>query len=219
MEIEIRKCSKIIGKATVLDEVEMKMKSGKIYGIKGKNGSGKTMLLRAVCGLILPTSGEILIDGEVLGKDISFPRSIGALIETPGFIAGYSGKKNLEVIAGIQNNVSGEEINQVMENVGVDWTDRKKYKKYSLGMKQKLGIAAAVMGEPELIILDEPTNALDEDSVKKLKEIMTDLKNKGALILFTCHDTEELYYLSDEVYYMENGRLKERAGGVYETEK
>jgi len=208
MYIEVENLTKVISKNTVLNNINIKMEQGKIYGLKGKNGSGKTMLMRAICGLIIPTEGKVIIDGKVLGKDISFPESIGALIESPGFISNYSGYKNLKILAEIQGKIGEEKIKQTISLVGLDPEDKKKFKKYSLGMKQKLGIAAAIMEEPKIIILDEPTNALDETSIKNLGEILRDLRDRGALIVISCHDSEELNYLSDEIFFIENGEIK-----------
>lgn len=224
MEIEVRNLTKIISGNLILDNINIKMTRGKIYGLKGKNGSGKTMLMRAICGLILPTEGEVIIDGQVLGKDISFPNSLGALIESPGFIANYSGFKNLKILSEIQDKIDDNKINEVLAMVGLDPKEKKKFKKYSLGMKQKLGIAAAIMEEPEIIILDEPTNALDESSVISLRKTLQKYRDAGALIIISCHDSEELEFLSDEIFFMENGRLKpynkrQKEGDSYEEEK
>ena len=209
MYLEIQNLSKTISKNPILRNITMGMERGKIYGLRGKNGSGKTMLMRAICGLILPTEGSVSIDGEVLGKDISFPRSIGALIENPGFIANYSGLKNLQILAAIQNHIGQKDIEAIMEQLGLDSADPKKFKKYSLGMKQKLGIAAAVMENPDLIILDEPINALDEKSVEIVKQLLLNHKERGALIIISCHDREELEFLSDEVFCMEDGQIRD----------
>jgi len=208
MYIEVENLTKIISKNTVLSNINIKMEQGKIYGLKGKNGSGKTMLMRAICGLMIPTEGRVIIDGKVLGKELSFPESIGALIESPGFISNYSGYKNLKILADIQGKISEEKIKQTISLVGLDPEDKKKFKKYSLGMKQKLGIAAAIMEDAKIIVLDEPTNALDENSIKNLGEILRDLRDKGALIIISCHDSEELSYLSDEIFFIENGEMK-----------
>ncbi len=209
MYLQIQNYTKEINGQTVLSDVNLSMEKGKIYGIKGKNGSGKTMLMRAVCGLIRSTKGRVVIDGQEIGKDISFPPSVGALIENPGFIMGYTGYENLMALAKIKNIIGEEEVIQVMERVGLSVEKDKKFRKYSLGMKQKLGIAAAVMEKPDLIILDEPTNALDETSIELLRGILQEQKERGALILLSCHDTEELKLLSDEVIQMNNGRVVE----------
>ena len=207
MYLQIKNICKNIGSAEILKHIDLEMEPGKIYGLRGKNGSGKTMLMRTICGLILPTEGEVIINGETLGKDISFPRSIGALIENPGFIADYSGMKNLEVLASIQNRIGKEEIAAGMEELGLDPNDKKKFKKYSLGMKQKLGIVAAVMENPDIIVLDEPLNALDEKTVNTVKEILLRHKERGALIIISCHDREELEFLSDEIFVIEAGEI------------
>lgn len=209
MQIKVENVTKKIGQATVLDQISMELESGMIYGLKGKNGSGKTMLMRMICGLILPTQGRIMIDGKTLGKDFSFPPNAGALIEAPGFLGRYSGFDNLKMLTDIQQKADDDAIAEALRKVGLDTEEKKKYKKYSLGMKQKLGIAAAIVEDPELIVLDEPTNALDEGSVERLRKILLEFKEKGALILLSSHDTEELKYLSDVIFHMENGHLKE----------
>lgn len=207
MFIEITGLTKQIKKATVLDDINLRLEDGKIYGLKGKNGSGKTMLMRAVCGLILPTKGTININGDILGKDISFPKSIGALIENPAFIPGFTGFKNLQILASIQNKINGAQIEEALSTVGLDPKDKRKYRKYSLGMKQRLGIAAAIMEKPDIIILDEPINALDEKGVVLVRKILQDARERGALVLIACHDKEELEALSDEIFVMENGKI------------
>ena len=209
MKIEVENYTKIIKGVTILDNVSITFESGQCYGLKGKNGSGKTMLMRAVCGLIHPTKGHVSINGEILGKDISFPRSVGVLIENPAFIANYTGLKNLELLASIKNEVGTEEIRKTIEAVGLEPDDKRKYRKYSLGMKQKLGIAAAFMEKPDIIILDEPINAIDENGVKKVKGLIAEAKDRGAIIITACHDAEELEELSDEIICIAEGRITE----------
>ena len=209
MYVEIEALTKIIDKNKVLDDVSLAMDKGKIYGIKGKNGSGKTMLLRAICGLIKPTEGLVRVSGKQIGKDVTFPDSVGVLIENPGFIPSLSGYDNLKMLADIKGLIGKEEIEAVMEKVGLEKSCvKKKYKTYSLGMKQKLGIAAAIMESPELILLDEPTNALDEESVRKLLDILKEEKKRGACIILASHDMEELTLLSDIIFIMEEGRVR-----------
>ena len=203
--VQIKNYTKIIKKKTILDNVTLKFESGKIYGLKGINGSGKTMLLRAICGLIYPTSGSIIINNEILGKDISFPRSIGALIESPAFLPNFTGLENLKMLAAMKNVVTEQDICSVIDAVGLVHSDKKVFRKYSLGMKQKLGIAAALMEHPDIIILDEPFNALDEKSVKIVKELILNEKKRGALVILACHDSASLYELSDIVYEIEEG--------------
>lgn len=207
MLIEINNLSKEIGNDLVLKNINMRLESGSVYGIKGKNGSGKTMLMRAICGLIFPTQGCVVIDGKELGKELSFPESVGALLENPGFINEYSGVKNLKILAEIQNKVGEKEIHDALVKVGLDPAEKKKFKKYSLGMKQKLGIAGAIFENPDLVILDEPTNALDEKSIGLLKTIIKELRERHALVIISCHDTEELKEISDIMYTMENGSI------------
>ena len=191
MIIKITNVSKTIRGAKILDNINLELASGKVYGLKGKNGSGKTMLMRAICGLIR-TEGTIEIDGKILGKDMSFPESIGVLIENPAFINNYTGFKNLKVLASIQNRIGDEDIRKALRQVQLDPDDKRTYRKYSLGMKQKLGIAAAFMENPDIIILDEPINALDEAAAKQIHEILDEQKKRGALIIIACHDKEDL---------------------------
>ena len=206
--IEINDLVKDIKGKRIIDHVSLRLESGKITGLKGVNGSGKTMLMRLVSGLITPTSGSITINGKQLGKDLTFPESVGILIENPAFLDTYSGFDNLKLLASIQNRIGEEEIRAILDKVGLDPQDKKKYRKYSLGMKQRLGIAAAVMENPDIIILDEPTNALDSDGVEMLKEILHEQRERGALLLISCHDLATLKELSDEMYLMESGALR-----------
>lgn len=207
MYIELRHVTKSIKGRVVLNDINCRFESGYIYGLKGKNGSGKTMLMRAVCGLIKIHEGEVDIDGKILGKDISFPESIGALIENPAFIDSYTGFKNLQVLASIQHRISDEEIRSILDEVGLEPDDKRTYRKYSLGMKQRLGIAAAVMENPDIIILDEPINALDETGGKMVRDLLKKHKERGAVIIIACHDTEELEFLSDRIMIINEGRM------------
>jgi len=207
MHIEFHNITKVIKGSVILDDISVKFESGKVYGLKGKNGSGKTMLMRAICGFILPTSGTIEINSEILGKDITFPRSIGALIENPAFINSDTGFQNLKALASIQNNIGKQQIRETMESIGLNPDDMRKYRKYSLGMKQKLGIACAVMENPDIILLDEPINAIDESGVKQVQKLIQQAKKRGALILIACHDKEELEFLSDEIFEIESGKI------------
>jgi ABC-2 type transport system ATP-binding protein len=212
MVIKLTDVSKTIKGTKVLNNINLEFTSGKVYGLKGKNGSGKTMLMRSICGLIR-TDGSIEIDGKILGKDISFPESIGVLIENPAFISNYTGFKNLKVLASIQNRIGDEDIRKALSQVQLDPDDKRTYRKYSLGMKQKLGIAAAFMENPDIIILDEPINALDEAAAKQVHEILDEQKNRGALIIIACHDKEELEMLSDEIIEISEGTVNSGLGG------
>lgn len=193
--------------AEVLKNINLTLESGKVIGLKGKNGSGKTMLMRAISGLILPTSGKVYINDKELGRHISFPPSIGILIENPSFISNYTGFKNLKILASIQNRISDDEIRDAIRKVGLDPDDKRTFKKHSLGMKQRLGIAAAIMERPDIVILDEPINALDEAGAGLIKGLLDELKANGSLIIIACHDTEELNYLSDEIYEIYDGEI------------
>ena len=207
MRVEVKDYVKTIGKATVLDHVSYTFESGKIYGLRGKNGSGKTMLMRLISGLIRPTKGQILIDGEVVSKDIPFPRSLGVLIEGPAVLDDYSAMDNLKLIAYPKGKVTEDEIRAVLSEVRLDPKSRKKYKKFSLGMKQRLGIAAAVMEHPDLILLDEPTNALDESGVDMLGDIVKKEKERGAVLIVSSHDRDILEDISDEIYDLDQGEI------------
>lgn len=205
MKIKIENLSKTIKKTTVLSSINVSFESGKIYGLAGRNGSGKTMLMRTICGLIMPSEGKIYFDDKEMHRDFSFPPSVGTLIEYPSFIDSYTGFKNLQIISRIKNLISDEEIRKALESVDLNPEDKKSFKKYSLGMKQKLGIACAIMEKPDLVILDEPFNALDENSVNKVKSIILNEKDRGAIVIVSCHDKEDLISLSDEIYYLRNG--------------
>lgn len=209
MKIEVNDYVKELSGNRVLDHISLTFESGKIYGLSGKNGSGKTMLMRAICGLIRPTQGSVSIDGQVLCRDISFPPSVGVLIESPSFISYYSGFKNLKLLASIKNIADDDTIADLMRRFELDPENKKRYKKYSMGMKQKIGIIAAIMEQPDLIILDEPINALDEKSAQVLKELLNEYKENGALIIISCHDREELEFLSDEIVYLADGKVRE----------
>ena len=203
MTIELKSVSKIIRKIEVIKDVSLSMESGKVYGLKGVNGSGKTMLMRLISGLIRPTSGTIRIDGKVLGKDISFPSDIGILIENPAFLDNYTGMENLELLAEIHKKVSDHRITEVLSQVGLDPQDKRKYKQYSLGMKQRLGIAGAVLEHPQVLLIDEPTNALDTTGVEMVKKIIREERNGGALIVLACHDFTILNEFSDKLFFVE----------------
>lgn len=206
--VKLYNVTKIIKNNMVLNDVSLEFVPGKIYGLRGKNGCGKTMLMRTICGFVCPTKGKVMIDDKELHKDISFPPSIGALIENPSFLGEYTGRQNLELL-GMLNNVSKSDIDEALESVGLMDNADKKYSRYSLGMKQKLGIAFAILGKPDVIVLDEPINALDEESVEIIKNTLLKLRDSGSLIILACHDREELDYLSDYIFIMKNGKIVE----------
>lgn len=209
-EIRIEGLNKSIKGAVILKDINMTLTSGKIYGFKGKNGSGKTMLMRAISGLILSDSGFVIINGRELHKDITFPQSMGILIENPSFLPQYTGLKNLKLLADLTDNISIKDIRIALERVGLDPDDKRTYRKYSLGMKQKLGIANAIMGEPDIIILDEPINALDEESAHNIKKVLLEIRDRDKLIIIACHDKEELEFLSDIIYEIKDGSIIDR---------
>jgi ABC-2 type transport system ATP-binding protein len=205
--IRLVNLNKVIRKHPILKDINLSLDKGKIYGFFGRNGSGKTMLFRAISGLIKPTSGEVYIFGKKLGSDISFPESLGIIIESVGFWPQFTGFENLKILASIKSKISGEQITKAIKKVGLDPEDKRLYSKYSLGMKQRLGIAQAIMEEPDLIILDEPTSSLDEEGVQLIRQILIEEKKRGATILISSHNKEDIDFLSDEKFKMDNGRL------------
>lgn len=207
MNIKVDNVTKIIKKVKVLDHVSLEFESGEITGLKGINGSGKTMIMRIISGLIRPTEGKVFINGRELKKEMDFPESIGVLIDSTAFLDGYSAYDNLRYMASVKNKVSGEEIKDLLKKVELADAGKKKYKYFSLGMKQRLGIAAAIMEHPDIILIDEPTNALDSKGVEMVKCILQQEKERGALIVLTCHDYSVLKELSDSIYFIEEGRV------------
>lgn len=207
MTIEVKSVTKVLRKITVLEDVNLILESGTIYGLRGVNGSGKTMLMRLMAGLIRPTKGKVLLDGRRLGKELSFPSDMGMLIENPAFLDGYTAAQNLRLLAGIRKKVGEERIREILEQVGLGWEDKRKYRQFSLGMKQRLGIAGAVLEHPQLLLIDEPTNALDTDGVEMVQELLLEEKKRGALIVLACHDFSILQGLSDVLYSVKEGRV------------
>ena len=205
-EIVLDDVTKIIRGKEVISHVSLSMHSGRIYGFQGINGSGKTMLMRLIAGLVRPTSGSVRINEKVLWKDISFPESVGILLENPAFLGEYSAYQNLRLLAYVKKSISDESIKKVISCVGLEPESQKKYKKFSLGMKQRLGIACAVMEQPDIVILDEPTNSLDSDGVKTLKDVVYSEKERGALVILSCHDKSVLEGLADEILLLEDGK-------------
>ena len=202
--IEIDGASKTIGNSVVLDQIQLTVKPGEMIGLQGVNGSGKTMLLRLISGLIYPTKGHVLIDGKMLGSDLEFPPSIGFLIENPTFLPQYTGAENLQMLSSLHQMMPTAQIESVLQRVGLHDT---KYKKYSLGMKQRLGIAAAVFEQPDIILLDEPTNALDESGITMLENVIQDETSRGATIVMASHDMNFLHHCCSKIYTMRAGTL------------
>ena len=208
--IEVRGLSLTIGKTAILNDVTVSLEAGKIHGLIGRNGSGKTMLMKCICGFIRPTRGVVVVDGKRVGKDVDFPKNMGIIIETPGFIPYYSGYKNLKLLAGLRNKIGKEEIIQAMERTGLDPKLKRHVKKYSLGMRQRLGLAQAIMEDPDILILDEPMNGLDKDGVEDMRRYLIDLREHGKTILIASHSSEYISVLCDAVYEMEKGVLANR---------
>lgn len=205
--LEIENLTKTFGTQTVISDISMTLVSGKIYGLVGRNGSGKTMLMKMILGFVSPSSGSIKIEGKVLGKDISMPDRIGAIIENPGFLPEYSGFKNLKFLAMIHHKISSEEIRDAMRIVGLDPDSKKHVGKYSLGMRQRLGIAQAIMEEPSLLILDEPMNGLDNQGVQEMRQLFLKLKDEGKTILLASHNREDIAALCDTTVEIDRGKI------------
>lgn len=206
--IDVKNVSKSFGKEIVLSDINMELKKGHIYGIVGKNGSGKSVLFKLIAGYLKPTTGSISVMGKRVGKEVDFPESMGLIIETPGFLSQYTGFQNLEYLANIRHLIDTEDIKDAIKLVGLDPSSKKKVGKYSLGMKQRLAIAQAIMEKPEVILLDEPMNGLDKRGVGQIKNLLLDLKREGKLILMTSHYAEDVQ-VCDEIYELDNGCLKE----------
>lgn len=209
MKVEVKDYSKIIKGKTILDHVNYSFTSGKIYGLYGRNGSGKTMLMRAIAGLIYPTQGQILIDGQQLHKDISFPKNTGIIIENMELMPQYDAYTNLKLLAQIKKQATDDDIKEALEKVGLGNVGKKKVKAYSLGMKQKLSIAQAIFEKPELLLLDEPTNALDEKSVEDVRNLLLELKETGVTIIIASHNKDDIRYLADVVLEVDSGKIME----------
>lgn len=205
--ISIENLNKQFKNQLVLNNINVKFSNGHIYGIIGRNGSGKTVLLKCICGFLKPTTGVISVNHKIVGKDIDFPENLGFIIETPGFLLNYSGYKNLKYLASIREKIDSNEIKESMSLVGLDSADKKHVGKYSMGMRQRLGIAQAIMEKPDILVLDEPMNALDKNGVEEMRRLFLKMKSEGKLILLTSHNCEDIEILCDEVYEMEEGIL------------
>lgn len=209
-EIIIENLSKTIKNNKILDNVNLTFESGHVYGLVGRNGSGKTMLLRAICGLIFPDSGKVIIDGKQLHKDISFPESCGIIIENTDLLPNFSAFDNLKMLSEIKKTANDNMIKSAIKSVGLDPDSKKKVKTFSLGMKQRLSIAQALFEDPDILLLDEPTNALDEDGVNYVRRILLEQKKKNKLIIIASHNKEDISLLSDTVISVSNGRFQRK---------
>lgn len=201
-----------IGQTQILKNINISFEKGKIHGLVGRNGSGKTMLMKCICGFIRPTEGSIYVAEKQIGKDCDFPESVGIIIETPGFIPYYSGYKNLKLLADLNRKIDGKKIKETMKQVGLDPDLKRHVKKYSLGMRQRLGLAQAIMEDPDLLILDEPMNGLDKDGVSDMREYLLNLKEQGKTILIASHSAEDIEILCDTVCEMDKGVLTKLKG-------
>ena len=206
--ISISELNLTLQKNEILKDISVHFERGKIHGLIGRNGSGKTMLMKCICGFVKPTSGEISVDGKRIGKDCDFPENAGIIIETPGFIPYYSGYKNLKLLSDLRGKISKDDIRKTMEQVGLDPDLKRHVRKYSLGMRQRLGLAQAIMENPDLLILDEPMNGLDKDGVADMRKYLLDLKSQGKTILIASHSAEDIEVLCDTVCEMDKGRLE-----------
>ena len=205
--IEVQNVVKRFRDQVVLKNVSISFEKGQIHGIVGRNGSGKTVLFKCICGLMHPEEGVIFVNGKRVGRDVDMPEDIGAIIEAPGFLPNNSGYKNLRFLANIRRKIGKEEILNVLKTVGLDPESRKHVGKYSLGMRQRLGIAQAIMEDPEILILDEPMNGLDNAGVQDIRALLLELKAQGKTILLASHNHEDIAALCDTVHEMDGGVL------------
>lgn len=210
--ITVENVSKIFGESTVLSNITVKFEKGKVHGLIGRNGSGKTVLMKCICGFIPVSSGEIAINGKKMKRIFDTPDNMRIIIETPGFLPSYSAYKNLKFLADIKGNVSKKQILNSIEMVGLDPNNKKAVGKYSLGMRQRLGLAQAIMENPDILILDEPMNGLDKDGVSDMRRYLLELKEKGKTIIIASHSSEDIDILCDTVCEMDKGLLTKLRG-------
>lgn len=203
--IRVEDLTKVFGEDMVLDHVSRDFETGRIHGIVGNNGSGKTVMMKCICGFLQPTSGKVLVRGRQVGRDMDFPPDLGLIIETPGFLPGLSGFKNLELLASLRRKVDKERIRLAILQVGLDPLSRKPVGKYSLGMRQRLGIAQAIMEDPSILILDEPFNGLDRYGVREMRDLILQLRDKKKTILLASHNQVDIDELCDTVCEMDAG--------------
>lgn len=206
--IEIKNLTKTVKGHDILKNINLEITEPNVYGIIGRNGSGKSVLFKSIAGLLSPTTGEIRVFGENIGKG-HLPKQFGALLDTPVFLPHYTGFKNLKLLSSIKNEISDERLKEVITSVGLDPNDRRPVRKYSMGMRQRLGIAQAIMAKPRLLILDEPMNGLDESGVQDIRDMIIKFKNEGLTILLSSHNSEDIAMLCETVYRIDNGMLTE----------
>ena len=203
--IVLENVSKTFKDKTVLQKTDLTIENESITGFIGRNGSGKTVLFKLICGLLRPATGTITVDGVRIGKDADFAPDVGVLIETPGFIGYESGLRNLRDLAAIRKKIGVEQVKEAIRLVGLDPDDKKRVGKYSLGMRQRLGIAQAIMEDPKLLILDEPMNGLDKEGVDEMRTVFSKLRDEGKTILLASHSAEDIDLLCDAVYELDKG--------------
>lgn len=203
--IELDNLTKAFGQDTVLKGVTRGFERGKIHGVVGNNGSGKTVMFKCICGFLQPTAGTVHVDGKQIGVEVDFPPDIGIIIESPGFLPQLSGLKNLEILAGLKRKIGLKEVADTIRQVGLDPLSAKPVGKYSLGMRQRLGIAQAIMEDPDVLLLDEPMNGLDNRGVEDMRALFLRLKEQGKTLLIASHNREDIDLLCDEVYAMDRG--------------
>lgn len=208
MKLTVENLCKKIKDKVILDNINLNLESGNVYGFVGRNGSGKTMLFRAVSGLINIDSGKVMLDEKELHKDMQVLPDMGIILENAGLYSEFTGRKNLQILAGIRKKITPEEVDKAIERVGLDPDDKRTYRKYSLGMKQRIILAQAIMEHPSILFLDEPTNALDEDGVNRIRRIVAEEKERGSIVLLASHNKEDIEMLADKVYYMVDGRIR-----------
>ena len=209
MELTANNINRTIKGRLILNNVSLNLKSNNVYGFTGRNGSGKTMLFRALSGLMRIDSGTVTLDGKVLHKDFDILPGLGITIENSGLYSEYTGYKNLKLLAGINKKITDEEIKQALNDVGLDHSDKRTVKKYSMGMKQRLAVAQAVMERPDVLMLDEPTNGLDESGIKLIRDIILRERERGAIILLASHNKEDISELADTLFKVDNGCVTE----------
>lgn len=210
--IDMKNINLKIGKNDILKNINVEYEKGKIHGLIGRNGSGKTMLMKCICGFVKPTEGTIFVADKQIGRDCDFPDSVGIIIDTPGFIPYYSGYRNLKLLADLNKKIDKEKIRNTMQMVGRVPDLKRHVKKYSLGMRQRLGLAQAIMENPDLLILDEPMNGLDKDGVSDMRKYLLNLKEQGKTILIASHSAEDIEILCDTVCEMDKGVLTKLKG-------
>lgn len=212
MKIELKNVTKEFDKVEVIKNISLEFETGKIYGLYGRNGSGKSVLMKLICGFLIPTKGKVLINGKDFNAKNEYPDNLRAVIEKPSFFPELTGFENLKLLAKIQNKINDEEIIKALDLVNLIDEKDKKYSKYSLGMKQKLAIAQAIMEDPSILILDEPFNGIEEKSVEKITKFLKEEAKNGKTIIFSTHIKEDLENLADIIYKIDNGTIYENQG-------